>query len=64
MDREKIMEILHWLAKSQWCWSRLYAELCNLYTQSYEDYDCVMSELESMNFKDWLDLVLYLEGNA
>lgn len=63
MDREKIMSIIRSLAKSQWCWWRLYAELCNLYEEDYEGFDEYMSELESMNFTDSLDLVMFLEWN-
>lgn len=59
MKKEEIYNVIRWLARSQWCRWRLLAE--------WDEYGCTddaLDELEGMNFKDSLDLILFLEGNA
>lgn len=59
MTKEEIYHLLRQLARSQWCWWRL------LY--DWQEAGCTdeaLEELEAMDFKSWLDLILFLEGNA
>ena len=58
MKREEIMETIHNLAKSQGYYGRLLEQIKDL---DSEDYEIIMHTLESQNFKEPLDLVLYLE---
>lgn len=58
MKREEIMETIKTLASSQGLYSRLYKDLMAL---DENEYDEVMTELESQNFKDGADLVMYIE---
>lgn len=58
MKREEIMEIIKSLASSQGLYSRLYRDLMEL---DEDEYDEVMTELESQNFKDGVDLVMFIE---
>lgn len=58
MKREEIMEIIKSLASSQGLYSRLYKDLMAL---DEDEYDEVMTELESQNFKDGADLVMFIE---
>lgn len=57
MKREEIMETIKSLASSQGLYSRLYRDLMEL-----DEYDEVMTELESQNFKDGVDLVMFIES--
>ena len=59
MKREEIMEIIKGLASSQGLYSRLYRDLMEL---DEDEYDEVMTELESQNFKDGVDLVMFIES--
>ena len=59
MNRNDIMETIRSLALSQGFYGRLYRQLEDL---DDETYDEVMQELEEKNFKDAVDLVLFLEG--
>lgn len=58
MKREEIMETIKSLASSQGLYSRLYRDLMEL---DEDEYDEVMTELESQNFKDGVDLVMFIE---
>ena len=58
MKREEIMETIKTLASSQGLYSRLYRDLMELDEDKYNE---VMTELESQNFKDGIDLVMYIE---
>ena len=55
-----IREAIKQLAKSQGSYGRLDANLDEL--QDLDKYDEVMQELDDQNFKDIVDLVMYLEG--
>jgi hypothetical protein len=59
MKREEIMETIKSLASSQGLYSRLYRDLMEL---DEDEYDEVMTELESQNFKDGVDLVMFIES--
>ena len=54
MNKDEILEAISSLASSQGFYQRLYNEILN--DPEYLDY------LESLHFKDAVDLVLYLEG--
>lgn len=58
MKREEITETIKSLASSQGLYSRLYRDLMEL---DEDEYDEVMTELESQNFKDGVDLVMFIE---
>lgn len=59
MKKEEIYATIRSLARSQGCWWRLLADW------NERDYtDQALEELEAMNFKNSLDLILFLEGNA
>lgn len=59
MHKEEILRCIKSLARSQGCWWRLLHSWI-------EDgvLEQALDELEEMNFKNSLDLVLFLEGNA
>lgn len=59
MKREEIMETIKTLASSQGLYSRLYRDLMALDEEKYNE---VMTELESQNFKDAVDLIMFIEG--
>ena len=59
MKREEIMETIKTLASSQGLYSRLYRDLMELDEEKYNE---VMTELESQNFKDGVDLVMFIEN--
>ena len=53
------MEKIKSLASSQGLYGRLYRDLMEL---DEDEYEQVMLELESQNFKDEVDLVMFIEG--
>ncbi len=59
MKREEIMETIKSLASSQGLYSRLYRDLMELDEEKYNE---VMTELESQNFKDGIDLIMFIES--
>ena len=59
MKREEIMETIKTLASSQGLYSRLYRDLMALDEEKYNE---VMTELESQNFNDAVDLIMFIEG--
>ena len=59
MEREEIMETIKSLASSQGLYGILYRDLMEL---DKDEYEQVMLELESQNFKDEVDLVMFIEG--
>ena len=59
MEREEIMEKIKSLASSQGLYGRLYGDLMEL---DEDEYEQVMLELESQNFKDEVDLVMFIES--
>ena len=59
MKRTEIERIMRSLAMSQGLYGRI---LDNIYSLSEEEQESVWSELESQNFNDAVDLVMYIEG--
>ena len=58
MKRDEILQIIKELAKSQGFYSRL---LQCIEESTDEDNEAFFSHLESLNLKDSVDLVIYLE---
>lgn len=58
MKKEEILNLLKSLARSQGCWWRLLRDW-----QETGQLDYALEKLEEMNFKDWLDLIMFLEWN-
>ncbi len=56
MNKEQILNTIKKLGRSQGFYSRLYNALIN------GEGDDFLNELEKQNFKDSVDLVLYLES--
>lgn len=54
MTREEILENIRMLAKSQGFYGRI--------LRAIEEDDSILDTLEEQNFKDVIDLVLYLES--
>lgn len=61
MKRDEILKAIGSLASSQGFYSRLYSNLIELRTDDPDEYDRIMTQLEEQNFKDAVDLVMYLE---
>ena len=57
-----IREAIKQLAKGQGSYGRLDTRLDELQAEDPDKYDEVMQELDAQNFKDIVDLVMYLEG--
>ena len=62
MKMDAIIETIKMLAASQGFYGRLYKQLRELYNCDPEAYEEVKNELESQNFKDGVDMILYFEG--
>lgn len=58
MKMNQIMDTIKMLSMSQGFYGRLYRQIMEL---DAEDYDRVAEELESQNFSDAVDMVLYFE---
>lgn len=58
MDRQAIRGIFEMLAQSQGFYGRLLRDIDEM---PEEDREKVWSDLESQNFKDAVDLILYIE---
>ena len=59
MKRDEILATIKDLAQSQGSYGRLLSDLQNM---PQEMYNTIMADLEAQNFKDVVDLVLYIEG--
>lgn len=62
MNREQIMEAIKQLAQCQGSYSRFYRDLCEMREEDPDRFDKAMTMLEEKNFKDTVDLVMYLES--
>lgn len=62
MKRDKILEIIRELAKSQGFYGRLLRDIEYAENTNPTVYEAFMTGLESKNFKEPLDLILYLES--
>lgn len=58
MKKEEIYKTIRSLARSQGCWGRL----LNEWEEAWITNEA-LEELEAMNFKDMLDVVMFLEWN-
>ena len=58
MNQQEILESIKNLASSQGFYGRLYEKLSDNSSESLE----ILEKLEDQNFKDTVDLVLYLES--
>lgn len=61
MNENQIMKAIGSLAQCQGFYTRLYNSLSTMKECDPEDYHNVMESLVSQNFKDEIDLVMYLE---
>lgn len=61
MKREEILGHIKGLSHSQGFYGRLYRTLMEMKEETPEDYEEVMQEWEAQNFKDPVELVIYLE---
>ena len=62
MNREQIMEAIRQLAHSQGSYGRFYRDLCEMREEDPDRFEEAMTMLEDENFKDAVDLVMYLES--
>lgn len=62
MNRLEIMETFAMLARSQGSYTRMYNALREMEADQPDDYDQLMTQLEEENFKDAVDLIMYVEG--
>ena len=62
MNREQIMEAIRQLAHSQGSYGRFYRDLCEMREEDPDRFEEVMTLLEEENFKDAVDLIMYLES--
>lgn len=58
MNKEQILNAIKELAQSQGFYGRLYRDL----TDGSEQAETMLNTLVEQNFKDKVDLVLYIEG--
>ena len=59
MKREAILSLIESLSQSQGCYGRL---LSNLMELTDSERDDVLTYWESMNFKDGIDFILFMES--
>lgn len=62
MKMKDILNAIKELANSQGFYGRLLRDLTELKQNDLESYNNIKEELESQNFHDTLDLIMYLEG--
>jgi hypothetical protein len=61
MNRYQILETIHDMAHHQGHYNRLHNYLTDLEDNNEAKYNEIMKELERQNFKDVLDLIMYIE---
>lgn len=62
MKMKDILNAIKELANSQGFYGRLLRDLTELQQNDLKQYNSIKEELESQNFHDTLDLIMYLEG--
>ena len=62
MKMNDILNAIRELASSQGFYGRLYRDLTELKENDLEQYNSIKEKLESQNFHDTLDLIIYLES--
>lgn len=60
MKKDEMLDLIKSLARSQGCWGRLLRDIYELDEETREE---LFKQREDMNFKSWLDFILYLEWN-
>lgn len=61
MTGEEVIDVIRMLSQSQGFYGRLLQNIEQLKQYDPDQYEEYLSELESMNFKDSVDVVLYFE---
>ena len=61
MKIDEILDVIAGLAKSQGFYGRLLENLLGIRDNSPEEWANVVEDLEALNFKEPLDVVLYFE---
>ena len=61
MKIDEILDVIAGLAKSQGFYGRLLESLLGIRDNSPDDWENVVADLENLNFKEPLDVVLYFE---
>lgn len=61
MKRKEILETIRRLSMSQGSYGRLLRNLTTMEKEDPEAYEIVMNDFEKQNFKEPLDLILYIE---
>lgn len=59
MNREQILDAFRYLARSQGFYGRLLEQIDSVDEETREAF---LSDLESRNFRDVVDLVMWIEG--
>lgn len=61
MNAVQVIEVIQELSHSQGFYSRLYSNIISLKENNEEAFNEWCKEVESLNFKEPIDVVLYLE---
>ena len=59
---DQILEVIENLSHSQGMYERLLQKICYLKDNEPDRYEKLKEELESQNFKDPVDIVMFFEG--
>ena len=62
MNWAQIIDTILQLSKGQGFYGRLYRDICRLEKEAPEEFENFKNKLEAKNFKEAVDLVLYLEN--
>jgi len=62
MKMDDILNLIRQLACSQGMYGRFYRDLMDVKECNIDAYEGIKEELESQNFKDALDFILWFEG--
>lgn len=62
MKIDDIMNEIERLSQSQGFYSRLYEQLKELKQNNIEVWNDFVKEMEAQNFKNTIDMIMYLEG--
>lgn len=61
MKMDEIINVIRKLSYSQGFYGRLYQRIIELKNNDIDTYEMLKNELESQNFRDDLDMILYFE---
>ena len=62
MNAVQVIEVIHALSKSQGMYARMYSALVELRETNEEAFNAWCDHMEKQNFKDSVDVVIYLES--